>query len=203
MMDYPAFFDEVPRIRVHDPLLTFLGASASGMIEYSYLDVVKQAGHSCPTTAGAYLMAHKGLAALYGDESPERGGVHVYFPDMNDSGVTGVIASVFGLIVGATGTTGFKGIGGSFNRCGLMSFTAPVDGVLALSRTDTGATVTLRYQPEVAAPDPEMRALLQKTLSGHASDDEKTRFGALWQERVRKILIDHRDDPALIIVSRG
>lgn len=202
-MDCPAFFDEVPRIRVHDPLLTFLGVSGGGVIDYSYLDVVKLAGHSCPTVAGAYLMALKGLAALYGGELPERGGIHVYFPDPAESGVTGVMASVLGLITGATATTGFKGIAGSFNRCGLMFFTAPVDGVMTLSRVDTEATVTLRYQPEMVSPDPAMRPLMQKTVSGHASEEERTRFGALWQDRVRRILIDHRDDPALIIVSRG
>ncbi|MBF0128842.1 MAG: hypothetical protein HQL33_02500 [Alphaproteobacteria bacterium] len=202
-MDYPAFFDEVPGIRVHDPLLAFLGASRDGVIHYGYLDAVKLAGHSCPTVAGAYLMVLKGLAALYGDVLPERGGIRVYFPDAQESGTTGVIANVFGLITGAASSAGFKGIAGSFNRSGLMSFTAPVDGVATLHRIDTGASVTLRYQPEVVSPDPALRPLMQRTISGQASDGERQRFADLWQDRVRRILVDHRDDPALVLVTRG
>ena len=54
-------------------LASFLGAFEDGIIEYSYLDVVKSAGHSCPTVLGAYLMTLKGLEALYKDEIPKRG----------------------------------------------------------------------------------------------------------------------------------
>ena len=45
-MNFPGFFDDVPHIAVHDPLAQFLGASEDGVIEYSYTDVVKLAGHS-------------------------------------------------------------------------------------------------------------------------------------------------------------
>lgn len=52
-MHYPAFFDDVPAIRLYDPLAEFLGAVDDGVIEYRYLDAVKLAGHSCPTVASA------------------------------------------------------------------------------------------------------------------------------------------------------
>jgi len=51
---YPAFFDEVETITLHDPLAEFLGSASDGRIKYAYVDTVKLAGHSCPTVAGAY-----------------------------------------------------------------------------------------------------------------------------------------------------
>ena len=74
-MSYPAFFADARKITLYDPLAEFLGAAAQGLIEYSYGDVVKLAGHSCPTVAGAYLMTLKGLGALYGNDTPERGAI--------------------------------------------------------------------------------------------------------------------------------
>jgi hypothetical protein len=63
-MPHPEFFDAVPRLRMHDPLAQFLGASDDGMIEYGYGDAVKLAGHSCPTVASAYGLTRLALRAL-------------------------------------------------------------------------------------------------------------------------------------------
>ena len=60
-MNYPSFFDRVEPISLQDPLSNFLGAFVDGKLDITYLDCVKLAGHSCPTVAGAYLMACKGL----------------------------------------------------------------------------------------------------------------------------------------------
>ncbi len=60
-MQYPIFYDQVENIKLYDPLSDFLGAVDKGDIEITYLDCVKLAGHSCPTVAGAYLMALTGL----------------------------------------------------------------------------------------------------------------------------------------------
>ena len=49
----------------------------TGEIEFSYVDIVKSAGHSCGTVAGAYLIALEGLKALYGEELPQRGEIKV------------------------------------------------------------------------------------------------------------------------------
>ncbi len=92
--EFPAFYAEAPVVTVYDPLARFLGAARQGLIEYRYADVVRLAGHSCPTVAGAYLMALHGLRALYGTETPVRGDVEVFMRDAPGSGVTGVIASV-------------------------------------------------------------------------------------------------------------
>lgn len=45
-MTFPSFFAEAPRLRVRDPLAAFLGASEDGILDYSYEDVVRLAGHS-------------------------------------------------------------------------------------------------------------------------------------------------------------
>jgi len=52
-MQYPSFFDTARKITVYDPLAELLGAFDNGVIEYSYVDAVKLAGHSCPTVAGS------------------------------------------------------------------------------------------------------------------------------------------------------
>ena len=72
-MDYPAFFDQVPRIALRDPLSAFLGAFAGGVVEYSCVDAVKLTGHSCPTVAGAYLMTAKDWGHSTGTRSPSAG----------------------------------------------------------------------------------------------------------------------------------
>ena len=51
-MTYPAFFETTASITLKDPLSEALGAFDEGLITYTYLDVVKTAGHSCPTVAG-------------------------------------------------------------------------------------------------------------------------------------------------------
>ena len=76
-MEYPGFFDDIEIIVLKDELTKFLGVNKDGMIEITYLDIVKMAGHSCPTVGGAYLMALKGLKALYPDEIPQRGEIKV------------------------------------------------------------------------------------------------------------------------------
>jgi len=41
---------------------------------------------------------------------------------------------------------------------------------------------------------------LQQVLTGQADDAQKREFGRLWQERVRRMLIEHADDPAVVKV---
>jgi len=69
-MQMPAFFDSAPRIVVEDALARTLGAVQDGIIEYTYLDAVKLAGHSCPTVASAWLMTRAALARLCPGETP-------------------------------------------------------------------------------------------------------------------------------------
>lgn len=199
----PAFFDHAPTLTVRDPLAEFLGAAEGGLIEYRYADAVRLAGHSCPTVAGAYLMTLHGLRALYGAELPERGGVQVFLHEAPDSGTTGVVAAVAQLLTGAARETGFQGIGpaGVFSRQHLLSFGADMDGALGLRRRDSGRAVQVRLEAGAVPWPEEMRALLPRVMVGRTSADDELRFGVLWQERVRRMLIEHADDPALIQVS--
>jgi hypothetical protein len=91
---------------LRDPA-ALLGAAENGLVEYSYTDAVKLAGHSCPTVAGAYLMTFRALAKLYPDCPPERGAIRVELHAAQADGTAGVTAAVAGLLTGAAGE-GFK-----------------------------------------------------------------------------------------------
>lgn len=202
-MSYPRFFDQAPTIVLQDPLAKFLGAAEGGQFEYSYIDVVKTAGHSCPTVASAFLMTAKALEALYPDSIPERGGIKVSFRQDKVSGVTGVMANVVCFITGATEDTGFKGIGGRFDRRDLLFFNTVIEDEILFQRVDTGASVSVSSRLESVPADPRMRDLLGKCLTGEASQQEEYEFGNLWQERVKAILLDYRDDPGMILLNKG
>lgn len=200
---FPEFFSQAPTITVRDPLAQFLGAARHGLIEYGYTDVVRLSGHSCPTVAGAYLMAVHGLRALYGEEMPVRGDVEVFMRDAPGSGVTGVIASVVQLVTGAAGETGFPGAGSLalFARKNLLTFGADVDGVLGMRRRDTGKAVTVHLDNAIVPWPNEMRPLLAKAFSEQANSAELERFAQLWQERVRLMLVEYAQDPAMVWVN--
>ncbi|HEX6974796.1 MAG TPA: hypothetical protein VF147_10360 [Vicinamibacterales bacterium] len=201
-MPFPEFFDAAPRIAVRDPLAHFLGAAADGVIDYGYADVVKLAGHSCPTVASAYLMTRAALRALYPNALPERGGLRVELREDRLEGATGVVANVASVLTGATHDTGFKGIGGRFDRRQLLFFGVDVPGQLRFTRTDTRAAATVSARLDGVPADPRMVPLLQRCLTGAATTDEATRFQALWQGRVRSLLLEHADDPDIIVVRQ-
>jgi hypothetical protein len=196
---FPPFFSEVPPIIVHDRLAEFLGAADGGIVEYRYADAVKLAGHSCPTVAGAYLLTSRALAALYPDELPERGEIQVDLRATQEEGVAGVMAAVIGLITGAAGIGGFKGIAGHFTRRNLLGF-AELDlpGEMCFTRRDSGKILNASLHLEHVAPDPRAGPLLQRLLAGERDQVVAEVFATLWQDRVRRILVDHFDDPQLV-----
>jgi len=200
---FPSFFSEVQPIAVHDRLAEFLGAADGGIVEYRYADAVKLAGHSCPTVAGAYLLTSRALAALYSDELPERGEIQVDFREAQEDGVAGVMANVIGLITGAVGVGGFKGIAGHFSRRHLLSFEEiDLPGDISFTRRDNGQRVTAALHLEHVAPDPRAGPLLQRLLAGERDPVVAEVFATLWQDRVRHILLDHADDPNLVSLVR-
>lgn len=201
MMNTPGFYNDAPKITLYDPLAEFLGAAEAGVVEYGFLDAVKLAGHSCPTVAGAWLMTRKALASLYGNELPVRGMIKAEFRDGQADGVTGVIANVVGLLTGAAQSGGFKGIAGKFDRRNLLHFNAGISGEIRFTRLDTGMSVEVGYHPEWVPPSPAMKELMQKSMMGIAGADERREFGALWQDRVKRILVDHADDNGLVVVT--
>ena len=202
-MNYPAFYDQVETITVRDPLALFLGAFEDGIIEYNYLDVARLAGHSCPTVAGAYLMASRGLKVLFGDELPVRGEIEVTMQQNQDEGVCGVIANVFSYITGATEDSGFHGLAGQFDRRQLLSFGQQIPAPAQFTRKDNGRSVLISYDPSCVPADPDMRPLLSKAISGQADANEESRFRQLWQSRVEAILCEYADDPRLLSIEPG
>jgi hypothetical protein len=202
-MKTPAFFDDVASIAVADPLAALLGAAESGRIEYRYLDAVKLAGHSCPTVAGAWLMTRTALAHLYPDGSPQRGGLRVELSQAVDEGVTGVMASVAGLITGAANDGGFKGVGGRFERRGLLRFGVTMAGDIRFTRLDNGASVELAHFLQSVPRPSGLVELMRQALAPHADAATREAFAEAWQDWVRLILIDHADDPALITVEHS
>ncbi len=199
-MAFPEFFARIPAITLRDPLAELLGAAEGGLIEYRFADAVKLAGHSCPTVAGAWLMTVRALRALYGDQLPERGNIAVALRESLDGGVAGVIGSVVGLLTGAAGAGGFKGLGGRYSRRNLLQFAVAGSGSVAFTRLDTNATVDCTLRLEMVPADPRLGSLLGAILDGTANPDDTRQFGNLWQERVARILIDHGEDPKLVEV---
>ena len=197
----PEFFARIPTITLRDPLAELLGAAEGGLIEYHFADAVKLAGHSCPTVAGAWLMTVRALHALYGDEIPERGNITVAMHERLDSGVAGVIASVAGLLTGAAGDGGFKGLGGRHSRRNLLHFGVAGSGILRFTRRDNHAAVDCVLHLESVPADPRLGGLLAAILGGSADHAATRLFGELWQARVRRILIEHHDDPALVSLT--
>ncbi len=186
-MSDPKFFDDVTAIEVVDPIAAVLGAFENGEYEINYVDVVKSAGHSCPTVAGAYLITSEAMKVLYPNERVIRGDVDVAFKEELEDGVAGVIGNVVSHITGATDKSGFKGLGGKFARHSLMHFDADINSSARFTRVSSGKSVDVNYNPNSVPADPQMMPLMQKILSSQASVDEKKLFGELWQERVKRI----------------
>ncbi len=191
-MKYPAFFDTIEPIVLQDDLTEFLGSAERGIIEISYLDVVKMAGHSCGVVAGAYLMAQKALSALFGTELPQRGNIKVELrrePEMDNAGVTGsVLANITGA---AYQKLGFSGIQqGRFARRDLLLFGVDMDADIRFTRLDTGKSVEVNYRPaKVVTP----QKILMSAIGQEATEESKATFHKRWQEMV-KTIFDHADE---------
>lgn len=186
-MKYPDFFKTIEPITLKDDLSNFLGSFEDGIIEFTYLDVVKAAGHSCPTVAGAFLMTREALKVLSKDQTPKRGEIIVEFKEDMEEGVAGVIANVISNITGATSTNGFKGIGGRFSRCDLMFFNCDISSNVRFSNMDSTRSIDVYYDASSVVPEPKQSELMNKIMHGQASKEEAKEFGILWQKRVENI----------------
>lgn len=190
------FFSEIEPIAMIDPLAATLGVvEESDEIFYHYSEMVKFAGHSCLAVSGAFMITKIALKELYGEKTPTRGEIKVKFKGDAEVNVNGPISQVVSFITGAAGNTGFKGLSGKFNRYQLLSFDenmAPEKGVTAdikFERIDTGDKVQIAYRPGLVQKDPAMGELMPLVLSGKATEEEKARFGNLWQEGVKVVLL--------------
>ncbi len=199
-MAFPKFFSEVPGITTFDPLALTLGTVEDGIIKYRYTQIVKSAGHSCPTVAGAYLMTLKALDALYPDTPAIRGEIKVEFKEALEDGVAGVIANVISNITGATDKSGFKGLNGRFARHSLMNFDADINSSARFTRVDNGKSVNVDYNPVIVPAHPKMQELMGLVMTQSADEEQVKEFGKLWQERVKRILIDNINNQEMIKV---
>ena len=188
-MQYPSFYDHVEHIILQDKLSAFLGSSEQGIIDVSYLDMVKIAGHSCVVVSGAYLITLKALKALYANELPQRGEIKVEIRERLGQGNIGVFGQVYSNITGATVNTGFGGIGPNFNRRGLMSYGADIKSNVRFTRLDTQASVEVNYSPEKVVNPGD---IMQLAMGENATAESKKEFPIAWQEMV-KILFDNAD----------
>ena len=199
-MSFPAFFEQVPTISLRDPLAEFLGAAEQDVIQYTYSDIVKLAGHSCPTVAGAYLMTVKALQKLYGSDLPERGNIQVEFKNDLLEGVTGVMANVVSMITGATTDNGFKGLKGNFDRRKLLHFNRAINGTMKFTRLDSGANVTVDFNSSVVPAPAELMPNLLASLEDDTPIEEKQAFAKVWQERVKQIF-EQAENPKLVVLK--
>ncbi len=185
-MKYLSFFDDVEKIVLEDELAKFLGVNEDGIIEFGYADIVKSAGHSCGTVAGAYLIALKGLKALYGEEMPKRGEIKIEIKKVPEDDNAGVIGCVLSNITGATTNYGFGGIPtGKFNRRNLLFYNADIDTDVRFTRVDTNKQVGIDYRPgKIVNP----MAILMSAIGENATDEDKKTFPIRFQKMVKTVL---------------
>ena len=194
-MQYPKFFDQIEHIVLQDGLSATLGSTENGIIDISYLEIVKMAGHSCAVISGAYLMTLIGLKELYTNEIPKRGEIKVELREQLGDGNTGVFGQVYSNITGATTNTGFGGLGGNFNRRNLMFYGKEMKGNVRFTRLDTGKSVEVSYNPgQVVTPGD----IMQSAFGPDATEESRKSFPKRWQEMV-KTIFDHADKVVKIV----
>ena len=177
-------------------------------MEYSFTDVVKMAGHACPTVSGALICCQKALRVLYpDDEIPVRGEISIIVYGEPDEEVYGVIGQVFSFLTGAAPATGFRGLGHKFNRKDLLKFLPEKPDHEAMSfefkRVDNGKSVLVKYYPQ-KIPQPEentirLSRLLEKVLWEAAKEKEKNEFRGLWMEKVHNVLLEKGIDDWIVL----
>lgn len=165
-------------ILIHEPFAAFLMASRDEQdFELTLLDVVRFAGHACPSMIGAFLITQKAVEELY----PEtgvciRGDLAVEIPASSTSGPIGPMANVFSFITGAWSDTGFGGLRGDFKRRHLLRFdsNSVPGGAFRFTRLSNGTSIDVFYDPSRAS----------------VSLDPSEPFQIQWRRRIKAILAD-------------
>lgn len=170
------------KVAVYEPFAEFLMA---GQEEYQFsislLDVVRFAGHACPSMVGAFLISQRAIQELFPETNTcIRGQVAIEIPTSSDQGATGPIANVFSMIFGAWEKVGFGGLQGKFVRRGLLKFSAEgvPQGVFRFHNLLTGAKVDISYHPSKADVKVDMIK----------PDTENLPFQKMWRMKITAIL---------------
>ncbi len=185
-MEYLKFFDDVEKIVVQDELAKFLGVNKDGVIEFGYADIVKTSGHSCATVAGGYLIALKGLKALYEERLPQRGEIKIEIKKSPTEDNAGVIGCVLSNITGATTDYGFGGIpGGKFNRRDLLFYNCDIDEDVVFTRVDNGKKIGVNYRPKRLV---NPMSILMSAIKPDAKEEDIKSFPKRFQDMVKTVL---------------
>ncbi len=197
------FLYEVEPIRFTEPLAETLGAfkEKDAVLEYTYIETIKMAGHACPTVTGAYMGCQEALDSLYPDEIPTRGSIAITIYGEADEGVNGVIGQVFSFLTGAASTSGFKGLAHKFNRRGLLEFSSEkIDSeamCFEFKRLDNEKRVLVKfYSQKIPYPTDKaikLSQLMKKVLWDKASDAEKTELQNLFIGKVKVMLVERTE----------
>ncbi|WP_434522085.1 hypothetical protein [Halorubrum sp. AS12] len=187
---------DVEPIRVRDPVAETLAVLDPGdPFVVTYEDVVKAAGHSCPTASGAYRVAQLGLAALYPDELPIRSEIEVLAGGPRDDAAYGVMGRLISFVTGAAQEDGFRGLAGGYgDRRNTLTFDAfdpdSADPTFRFRRSDTGDAVEVTYHVgDVPDGGPAVNNL-RRIVEGTASEADRELFAEVWHGRVQAVLSD-------------
>lgn len=187
-------YADIEPIRVRDPVaeaLTVLDPGEPFVINYA--DVVKAAGHSCPTASGAYRITQSGLDRLYPDEHPIRGEIEVTAGGPKDDPTYGVMSRIISYVTGAAEEDGFGGLAGGYGgRKGLLHFDdIEADGpTFVFTRTDTGTSVQVTYHVSDVPDAGPATQNLPELIEGTATTEEREAFSEAWHGRVGRVLTD-------------
>lgn len=205
------FFNEVPPIYLREPLAETLGAfvGQKPQVDYRFTDLVKMAGHACPTIAGAFLSCQAALKVLYPGDIPVRGEIAVTVFGEVDEGVYGVIGQAFSYITGAASVSGFRGLGHRFKRKDMLVYKAekidPEAKCFEFRRVDQQRSVLVKFYPQrIPLPIDKSRRLtklMEKVIWEAATDEQKKEFQELWLERVQDMLLKKKDIHHWLVVE--
>ncbi|OGC83442.1 MAG: hypothetical protein A2W07_07415 [candidate division Zixibacteria bacterium RBG_16_43_9] len=197
------FFKEVEPIRFKEPLAETLGAfkEEGVVLEYTFIDLVKMAGHACPTIAGAYLCCKKALEKLYPNEIPVRGEISVTVYGEPDEGVYGVMSQALSFLTGAAPATGFRGLGYKFRRKDMLKFNRekidPEAMCFEFRRQNEDKAILVKFYPQKVPFSEDKRKrlgeLLEKVIWEAARKDEMEEFQNLWMGKVREMLLGSQE----------
>lgn len=187
---------DVNLIEIRDPVAEALGVLAPGEpFVVTYMDAVKEAGHSCPTASGAYRIVQLGLEALYPDDYPVRSEIEVQAAGSRDDTAYGVMSRIISYVTGATEDDGFGGLAGGYGgRRDLLRFDVfdpeTAEPTFRFRRTDTDETVEVTYHVSDVPDGGPAIGNLQQILDGSASEKQRADFADAWHRRVQVVLSD-------------
>ena len=184
-MKYLDFFDSIEKIVLKDELLIFLWVNNDWLIDFSYKDIVKTAGHSCWTVAWAYLIAQKWLKELFWNENPNRGKIKVEIKKAPTDDNAWVIWCVLSNITWATTNYWFWGIPTwEFNRRNTLFYNVDIESDVKLTDLITWKSVEINYRPwRIVNP----MKILKSAIWPDATELDKKTFPIKFQAMVKTI----------------